>query len=109
MRDSTTKIRNFKNLRKILKDDGYLLIRNFVTKKDTSLLKDEISINLWGTLQRSFSGADSQDPRYGSNYSKAYSHENVKVVICKFAYSHENIEVVICKFTYSHENIEVFI
>ena len=73
--DSTNDIKNYKKLRSRLKRDGYLLIRNFISFKEANSLKNEININLWGSSNKAFTGAVDQDPRYGSNYSKAYSLE----------------------------------
>ena len=77
LKDSSKDLMDFVCLRNRLKEDGYLLIRSFISKEETSLLRNEISQNLWGSSNINFAGANIQDPRNGSNYNKAYSLESV--------------------------------
>ena len=80
MKDSTIYINDYNVLQKNLHEDGYLLLRNFISNDDAESIRKKISIKLWGVTESSSSLIGEQDPRIRDislKYNDAYSLECV--------------------------------
>ena len=78
LKDSTKHINDYNVLQKNLNEDGYLLLRNFISKYDAEAIRKKISLKLWNVTESSSSLIGEQDPRsrdISLNYNDAYSLE----------------------------------